>query len=232
MLIKLGIDAKGNQLRNRRIWHCAYCTEWQFAEANSHNKEGHLRKHGITQHGKKTPTYPLDRYAATHNDQPVLRQKEAYIQLTTAVMLDPFKEALVAFVVICQVALSLVVNDLFVEFLELVYPTVLSVLPRASNTIREWVIEAFQARKEKVKEVLARSNSKIHFSFDLWTSPNHLALLGIVAHYIDEYGQNQSVSNDHVELFAIVGGNITTSQRDFLITTIPIKIMGLYLERA
>jgi len=38
----------------------------------------------------------------------------------------------------------------------------------------------------------------IHFSFDLWTSPNHLALMGIVAHYIDKYGQNQSVSDSCV----------------------------------
>ncbi|KJZ69845.1 hypothetical protein HIM_10773 [Hirsutella minnesotensis 3608] len=58
---------------------------------------------------------------------------------------------------------------------------------------RAILLEAFNKRKEHLKEVLARSVSKIHFSFDLWTSPNHLALLGVVAHFIDEFGQNQSI---------------------------------------
>ena len=41
--------------------------------------------------------------------------------------------------------------------------------------------------------MLQKSVSNINFSFDLWTSPNHLALLGLVAHFIDEKGQNQSM---------------------------------------
>jgi hypothetical protein len=110
-------------------------------------------------------------------------------------MVTPFKEALIAFIVICQMALSLVTNDIFVEFLRIIYPSITQILPSSQNTIRDWVITAFEARKIKLKASLSRSESMIHFSFDLWTSPNHLALLGIVAHYIDEYGQNQSVSS-------------------------------------
>jgi hypothetical protein len=53
---------------------------------------------------------------------------------------------------------------------------------------------AFIKRKAELKLSLSKANSKIHFSFDLWTSPNHLALLGIVAYYIDQYSQNQLVS--------------------------------------
>src|SRR6266487_5328499 len=33
--------------------------------------------------------------------------------------------------------------------------------------------------------------SKIHISCDLWTSPNSLAILGIIAHFIDEEGTLQ-----------------------------------------
>jgi hypothetical protein len=42
----------------------------------------------------------------------------------------------------------------------------------------------FEARKEKVKNELTRSLSKIHISFDLWTAPNAIAILGVVAHYL------------------------------------------------
>lgn len=125
---------------------------------------------------------------------PSPRQNEAYVSLTTAVHFLPFKTALINFVVICQVALSLICNDVFIEMLQLLYPKVDKILPGCVNTLRQWILDAFEVRKRKLKQRLQRAHSKISFSFDLWTSTNHLALLGLVAHYIDESGHNQSVS--------------------------------------
>jgi hypothetical protein len=177
-----------------KYWHCKHCTETQFAEANGYNKETHLKRHGISKHGRKTPNMRFNPTTRPVDQTPPIRQSESYVNLTTAVTLGPFKNALVAFVVICQVALSLVINEVFIEFLEIIYPSIRNLLPLASNTIRGWIMESFEARKGRLKQRLAKSNSMIHFSFDLWTSPNHLALLGIVVHFIDEIGQNQSVS--------------------------------------
>ena len=101
-------------------------------------------------------------------------------------MRNPFQEALIAFIVICQMAFNLVTNDVFFEFLHTIYPSISEILPSSGNTIRGWIIDAFEARKEKVKQALEKSCSLIHFSFDLWTSPNHMALLGVIAHFIDE----------------------------------------------
>lgn len=111
---------------------------------------------------------------------------------------QPFKEALVSFMVICQLSFALLVGDLFVQLLEVLYPQIHALLPSAAETLRSYVEEMFTARKEVLKTALANSPSLIHFSFDLWSSPNHLALLGVVAHYIDEDGVNQSVSNVHI----------------------------------
>jgi hypothetical protein len=57
------------------------------------------------------------------------------VQLTTTVVQKPFEDVLVALVVICQLALSLVVNDLFYEFIKVVFLKIDSVLPWFSNTI-------------------------------------------------------------------------------------------------
>jgi hypothetical protein len=130
-----------------------------------------------------------------------IRQAEAYVNVAVTVKRQPFIDALVAFVVICQLSLSLMVNTLFVELLEVLYPNISQLLPQASKTIRKWIITAFEARKEVLKEELRQSISKIHFSFDLWTSPNHLALMGIVAHYIDAAGVNKSVSYVYLNVF-------------------------------
>ncbi len=187
----------GSQLRNRRLWKCKHCDETQYADANPKNKEGHLsRVHGITELGKQIPTRPMDKFTAGKADSTTApkRRDEISIQLTTTVKLPDFKDALIALVVLCQLSFHLVVDQIFVEFLKTIFPLIEDILPSSSNTIRAWVLSSFKDRKAKIIGVLARSRSIVHLSFDLWTSPNHLALLGIVAHYIDEHGQNQSVS--------------------------------------
>ena len=104
----------------------------------------------------------------------------------------PFKRALVAFIVICQLPFALVGNAFFIEFLSIIFPKIETLIP-CRLTIKNWILESYKERKGKLKEELQRAASMIHFSFDLWTSPNYLALLGVVAHYVDEVGQNQSV---------------------------------------
>ncbi|KAF5120944.1 putative AC transposase [Metarhizium anisopliae] len=197
-----GLDDSGKELRNRKIWKCKHCSEVQFADANSQNKPTHLLVHGISKHGRKTPREWVQRsYLAPSNsdsgddngDTTPIRQSGSYVQLATTVKRAPFEEALIAFFVVCQIALRLVADELFVGFLRIVYPSIDKLLPGCGNTLRTLVLEAFNKRKEHLTGVLARSVSKIHFSFDLWTSPNHLALLGVVAHFIDEFGQNQSI---------------------------------------
>jgi hypothetical protein len=40
--------------------------------------------------------------------------------------------------------------------------------------------------KDKLKTKLRRTEIKIHFSFDMWSAPNHHAYQAIVAHWLDE----------------------------------------------
>ena len=54
----------------------------------------------------------------------------------------------------------------------------------AGNSIRKLILQEHQRRRLKVIDDLQAAKSKIHLSFDLWTSPNALALCGVVAHYL------------------------------------------------
>ena len=83
---------------------------------------------------------------------------------------------------------------MFYTFLKVVFPKIDDVLPRSGHTIRKWVIEYFEKQKKQLKKELEKCQSNVNFSFDLWTSLNHKALLGVVAYYIDENGVLQSVS--------------------------------------
>jgi hypothetical protein len=47
-------------------------------------------------------------------------------------------------------------------------------------------MSTYHERIRDVKEALLKARSRINLSFDAWSSPNHLSLLGIVAYWIDE----------------------------------------------
>jgi hypothetical protein len=64
-------------------------------------------------------------------------------------------------------------------------PHVKHLLP-CERTVRSWVIATYQERIIDVKKSLASARSKINISFDAWSSPNHLSLLGVVAHWLNE----------------------------------------------
>lgn len=115
------------------------------------------------------------------------------MNLPIMVARQPFVEALVTFLVICQLSFALLVGDIFVGFLGVIYPKIKDLIPASSNTLRQWVIDMYEARKVKLKTDILASPSLVHFSFDLWSSPNHLALLGVVAHYINDRGRSTSV---------------------------------------
>jgi hypothetical protein len=59
-------------------------------------------------------------------------------------------------------------------------------LPQSGDTVYRWLIDEFEKQKQEIKvQLYERPISKIHLSYDMWTSENGMALLGIVAHYLD-----------------------------------------------
>lgn len=55
-----------------------------------------------------------------------------------------------------------------------------------SQTVKRWILWQYEDQKEKVKQRIQSAKSRIHISCDLQTSPNALAILGVVTHYITE----------------------------------------------
>lgn len=62
-------------------------------------------------------------------------------------------------------------------------------LPSSHNTIQEWTIRTYKHHKQVIQDSLQSALSKIHLTVDLWTSPNTLAVIGVVSHYISDSGQ-------------------------------------------
>jgi hypothetical protein len=58
-------------------------------------------------------------------------------------------------------------------------------LPKSGGTIKIWLLELFLVSQVILIQLLLDLEAKIYISFDLWSSPNHYLMLGIVCHFID-----------------------------------------------
>ena len=83
-------------------------------------------------------------------------------------------------------AFDQVESEDFRVFLQYLNPVANDKLPNSHNTIKARVMTHFLEGKETVKQNLHAAVSDIHFTLDLWSSPNHLGLLGINAHFTRE----------------------------------------------
>ena len=112
--------------------------------------------------------------------------------LVFARRLDRFKDMLVRWIVCCHIAFFQIENTYFRDLLFYLFPPLAKLLPKAASTLRKWVKEAFEVRKERLKQDMREAHSNISISFDLWTSLNYLAILSVVAHFIDKEGKRRS----------------------------------------
>lgn len=60
-------------------------------------------------------------------------------------------------------------------------------IPMSRSSLRRWAIAEFDQAKAEVKAVLHQAKSKIHLSFDMWTSPNKYAVFAVVAHFVQSF---------------------------------------------
>jgi hAT family C-terminal dimerisation region len=100
---------------------------------------------------------------------------------------------LVHWIVVMHISFSQVENDWFRHFLAALSPSLEKWIPKAGNTVRAWILDEFERRRKDIKKRIHGSKSRIHLSFDLWTSPNHLSFVGVVGHYMSSQYRVETV---------------------------------------
>jgi hypothetical protein len=113
------------------------------------------------------------------------RQKEkvAFSSLATSVNVEKFRELLIRWIIQDQIPFSTVESTAFREMILYIAPSLNRYLIRSHATMSEWIKDAYQEARQRLKQRLASSQSKIHFSFDPWTSPASDPIIGICAHF-------------------------------------------------
>lgn len=143
----------------------------------------HLREeHQIDKHGNKIKvTVPAG--------QATLEQTNT---LVTTYDFEEFKRLLLRWMVYCFIAFRMIENDYFRALLNWLNKGVGQLLPHAASTLRQWIINEYEQQKVLVIEELSKAISNVHLSFDLWSSPNHYAIMGIYGHFINAAGHRRT----------------------------------------
>jgi hypothetical protein len=65
-------------------------------------------------------------------------------------------------------------------------PKIRDLIPQSHTTVRDHLIDHYEASKLMVIQLLAQAKSEVSISFDGWKADNNmLDLLGVCAHYLD-----------------------------------------------
>jgi hypothetical protein len=167
-----------------KYWVCDKCTSFTHysvhgsQKINAHLKKVHriseaqpamLRESIHSQLQKHTPQATIDLGLSEIDQQRILERK--------------FYTAFVAFLVCCHQAFHIVENPWFLAMLATL-SNLVRLVPKSHTTARDWTVNSFHTNKARVKDILQTAQSKIHLSFDLWTSGNYYAFNAVVAHFV------------------------------------------------
>lgn len=155
-----------------RFWRCQLCVG--RSKLLVHSATTHIISHLKSAHGK-TETRGL-RNVTTGVNQPTIF---SHCQLNQ----DTVIRLLVNWIVCTQQSFAVIESESFREFVSYINPYALQYISKCADTIRSHAQAIFQNAKTLVKENLATAQSEIHYSFDLWTSPNYKAMLAIIGHW-------------------------------------------------
>ena len=91
-------------------------------------------------------------------------------------------------------------NTEFRTFLEYINPVANRMLPDSDSTLKIHAEGLFEEGKQRLRHMLAIALSDIHITCDMWSSPNYLGLLAVVAHFTSEKSELHVVTLALVEL--------------------------------
>lgn len=167
---------RGEEKRRwKEKWQCGKCMDVFYAPSTTVHIKDHLRDvHGLTSIVTRRAIFPGEVAQVNSTQTPF----------------DParMKKALVAWFTTDHVPFLQVESEQWRNFMSTASSDILNWLPKCADTPRKWTMDVFDEKKRELSTILSKVPSRIHVSFDAYTSPNCLALLGIVGHWSDECG--------------------------------------------
>ena len=169
-------------------WICNYCDSIVAIRKNgaSFNMFRHLKdKHGILLKRTRTIREEEDDNASVLSRESSASQQtpSGFGALFVRCDVDKFRNLLLQWIIQQQVPHSAVEQQEFRDLLLYLQPSLERYLI-SRNTITNWVLNEYTKAQSTIKTLLARAQSRVHLSFDIWTSPSVMPILGICSHFL------------------------------------------------
>ena len=176
------------------FWACLYCSSTFRASGGTATFTRHLKiKHGMdpsaTSVAQKRDGNGLAVHAAIlrHAELNHEKKEEQREQLLAHNLNKTTLEYLyIRWTTTHSIAFGQVTHIEFRDWLEYVNPIANRLLPSSPDSIRSHAFALMQEGKQRLRHILATARSDIHITCDMWTSPNHIAVLAVVGHFTSE----------------------------------------------
>ncbi|OBS15909.1 hypothetical protein FPOA_27961 [Fusarium poae] len=187
-----------NQRTGKEEWRCKHCDKTYASSGGTAAPAKHLMDpppdgHGLPKGAPRTAKVTTirtiieqARVAAEENPR---KRRRLNDQSGDSIEPDQLEALYVSFITACSLPFRLVECPEFRALLAYINNDIETWLPDTHDTVKTWIMRQYGCQKERVKQRIQSAKSRIHISCDLWTSPNSLAILGVVAHYVTEDGQ-------------------------------------------
>lgn len=190
-----------NEITGKEEWRCRYCPKTYACSGGTGAPSDHLtdpiskKGHGLQRDSArevkaKNLQGTIDAALATAEEQNHKRRR-LNDQSGGSINAGALEVLYTRLIVACSLPFRLVECPEFRQFLYYLNKDIDTWLPKNHQTIKIWVMRQYESHKEKIKQLIWLARSKVHLSCDLWTSPNSLAILGVVAHFISDGGKLQ-----------------------------------------
>lgn len=156
-----------------------------------------MRQHHRLLRSRTSSVEGSDSTDSEANPRPQKSQRTLQESLRKAVVSkstgQTFRDTLLGWISKANIPFSGIEHPLFRQLLCLLNKDLVQeLLPLCGDTVKSWLNAEVESQKGLLKTELAASPYKKHLSFDLWTSPNQYALLGITVHFVSASKQLQS----------------------------------------
>jgi hypothetical protein len=187
-----------NAQTGREEWRCKHCGKPYSCSGGTAAPAKHLMDappsgHGLPQcaprTAKATSIRDILQQARLATEENPRKRRRLNEQSGDSIDPDQLEVLYVRFITACSLPFRLVECPEFRALLGYLNSDVDTWLPGTHETVKVWILREYGTQKERLKQRIQSAKSRIHISCDLWTSPNSLAILGVVAHYVTEDGQ-------------------------------------------
>jgi len=116
----------------------------------------------------------------------VLKISSSEVSLSKPFDREEYIESLLLLVCRRKLPFSIVTWPEFRRYSLSLNPSIGSSLISSRSTLVAFITKAYNFYRKQLRNKLQKANSSIHFSADLWTSPNRTSFIGVHAQWVDE----------------------------------------------